>query len=83
MTESTGHTEPLLVCAPLRFEARAVRRGLRDSARAAGSGRRAARRGAPEVLRAGYGPAGACRSGGTLPGNENRWVRQMKLQESW
>ena len=37
------------MCAPLRFEARAVRRGLRD-ARAAGSGRRAARRGAPEVL---------------------------------
>jgi 4-hydroxy-3-methylbut-2-enyl diphosphate reductase len=59
MTESTGHTEPLLVCAPLRFEARAVRRGLRDSARAAGSGRRAARRGAPEVLRAGYGAAKA------------------------
>ena len=59
MTESTGHTDPLLVCAPLRFEARAVRRGLRDSARAAGSGRRAARRGAPEVLRAGYGAAKA------------------------
>ena len=30
MTESTGQTDPLLVCAPLRFEARAVRRGLRD-----------------------------------------------------
>src|SRR6201994_4132258 len=64
MTESTGQTDPLLVCAPLRFEARAVRRGLRDSARAAGRGpagrgRRAARRGAPEVLRVGYGPARA------------------------
>src|SRR6202012_2301000 len=59
MTESTGQSDPLLVCAPLRFEARAVRRGLRDSARAAGRGRRAARRGAPEVLRAGYGPARA------------------------
>jgi 4-hydroxy-3-methylbut-2-enyl diphosphate reductase len=52
-------TDPLLVCAPLRFEARAVRRGLRDSARAAGSGRRAARAAAPAVLRTGYGPARA------------------------
>ncbi|HEX4255127.1 MAG TPA: 4-hydroxy-3-methylbut-2-enyl diphosphate reductase [Streptosporangiaceae bacterium] len=52
-------TDPLLVCAPLRFEARAVRRGLRDSARAAGSGRRAARAAAPGVLRIGYGPARA------------------------
>ncbi|HEY6500332.1 MAG TPA: 4-hydroxy-3-methylbut-2-enyl diphosphate reductase [Streptosporangiaceae bacterium] len=50
-------TDPLIVCAPLRFEARAVRRGLRDSARAAGSGRRAARAAAPAVLRTGYGPA--------------------------
>ena len=33
----TGTTRaPLLVCAPLLFEARAVRRGLRDSARAGG-----------------------------------------------
>jgi 4-hydroxy-3-methylbut-2-enyl diphosphate reductase len=52
-------TDPLLVCAPLRFEARAVRRGLRDSARAAGSGRRAARAAVPAVLRTGYGPARA------------------------
>jgi 4-hydroxy-3-methylbut-2-enyl diphosphate reductase len=52
-------TDPLLVCAPLRFEARAVRRGLRDSARAAGRGRRAARAAAPAVLRTGYGPARA------------------------
>ncbi|HEX4257012.1 MAG TPA: hypothetical protein VH089_18110 [Streptosporangiaceae bacterium] len=59
MTEPTGPVDPLLVCAPLRFEARAVRRGLRDSARAAGSSRRAARRGAPEVLRTGYGAAKA------------------------
>jgi 4-hydroxy-3-methylbut-2-enyl diphosphate reductase len=59
MTESTGPVEPLLVCAPLRFEARAVRRGLRDSARAAGGSRRAARATAPTVLRTGYGPARA------------------------
>src|SRR6201999_966190 len=52
-------TDPLLVCAPLRFEARAVRRGLRDSARAAGSGRRAARAAAPAVVRTGYGPTRA------------------------
>ena len=49
---------PLLVCAPLRFEARAVRRGLRDG----DSGDSGAGRGAgpgiadsPTVLRTGYG----------------------------
>jgi 4-hydroxy-3-methylbut-2-enyl diphosphate reductase len=52
-------TDPLLVCAPLRFEARAVRRGLRDSAKAAGSSRRAARAATPDVLRTGYGPTRA------------------------
>jgi 4-hydroxy-3-methylbut-2-enyl diphosphate reductase len=45
---------PLLVCAPLRVEARAVRRGLRDSARAGGaSGRDGAD--AASVVRTGYG----------------------------
>jgi len=46
-------TEPMLVCAPLRLEARAVGRGLRDSGRAAGAGRGAQ---PPTVLRTGYGP---------------------------
>jgi 4-hydroxy-3-methylbut-2-enyl diphosphate reductase len=45
---------PLLVCAPLRFEARAVRRGLRDSARA-GGGPAAGGTEAASVLRTGYG----------------------------
>ncbi|HLH57779.1 MAG TPA: 4-hydroxy-3-methylbut-2-enyl diphosphate reductase [Streptosporangiaceae bacterium] len=55
-----GDQPPLLVCAPLRVEARAVRRGLRDSARA---GSRATGSQAPagdgaagaSVLRTGYG----------------------------
>ena len=51
---------PLLVCAPLRFEARAVRRGLRDSARAGGgTGRSDA--GSPTVMRTGYGSVRAAR----------------------
>ncbi len=49
-----GGSAPLLVCAPLRFEARAVRRGLRDgdSGADSGAGRRIAD---PTVLRTGYG----------------------------
>ncbi|MGO9781357.1 MAG: 4-hydroxy-3-methylbut-2-enyl diphosphate reductase, partial [Streptosporangiaceae bacterium] len=42
---------PLLVCAPLRFEARAVRRGLRDGDSGAGRGIADS----PTVLRTGYG----------------------------
>ena len=34
-------TDPLLICAPMRIEARAIRQGLRGSA--------------PEVVRTGYG----------------------------
>jgi 4-hydroxy-3-methylbut-2-en-1-yl diphosphate reductase len=57
----TGTTRaPLLVCAPLRFEARAVRRGLRDSARA-GDGASRAGPDSPTVMRTGYGPARAAR----------------------
>ena len=59
---------PLLVCAPLRFEARAVRRGLRDgdsgdrdSGADSGAGRGIAD--TPTVLRTGYG---AKRSAGRL-----------------
>jgi 4-hydroxy-3-methylbut-2-en-1-yl diphosphate reductase len=44
---------PLLVCAPLRFEARAVRRGLRDSARASSGAAGGAE--TRSVLRTGYG----------------------------
>ena len=51
---------PLLVCAPLLFEARAVRRGLRDSARA-GGGASGADEYPPTVMRTGYGPARAAR----------------------
>ncbi len=51
---------PLLVCAPLLFEARAVRRGLRDSARA-GGGASGADAHPPTVMRTGYGPARAAR----------------------
>ena len=51
---------PLLVCAPLLFEARAVRRGLRDSARA-GGGASGAGADPPTVMRTGYGPARAAR----------------------
>ena len=51
---------PLLVCAPLLFEARAVRRGLRDSARAGGGASRADAD-PPTVMRTGYGPARAAR----------------------
>ena len=46
---------PLLVCAPLRVEARAVRRGLRDSARAAGTTGRDDAGDAASVVRTGYG----------------------------
>ncbi|HYZ54779.1 MAG TPA: 4-hydroxy-3-methylbut-2-enyl diphosphate reductase [Streptosporangiaceae bacterium] len=47
---------PLLVCAPLRVEARAVKRGLRDSARAARPVRPSAGAAdASSVLRTGYG----------------------------
>ena len=46
---------PLLVCAPLRVEARAVRRGLRDSARAAGTTGRDGAGDAASVVRTGYG----------------------------
>ena len=44
----------LLVCAPLRLEARAVRRGLRSAGRAG-----AGRAGAGRVVATGYGPARA------------------------
>jgi 4-hydroxy-3-methylbut-2-enyl diphosphate reductase len=47
---------PLLVCTPLRAEAQAVRRGLRDSAKAADGVSGAD---APTVLRTGYGAARA------------------------
>jgi 4-hydroxy-3-methylbut-2-enyl diphosphate reductase len=46
---------PLLVCAPLRVEARAVRRGLRDSARTAGAAGRDGAGQAASVVRTGYG----------------------------
>jgi 4-hydroxy-3-methylbut-2-enyl diphosphate reductase len=46
---------PLLVCAPLRVEARAVRRGLRDSAQAAGTAGRDDAGDAASVVRTGYG----------------------------
>jgi 4-hydroxy-3-methylbut-2-enyl diphosphate reductase len=46
---------PLLVCAPLRVEARAVRRGLRDSARDAGAAGRDGAGEAASVVRTGYG----------------------------
>ncbi len=49
---------PLLVCAPLRFEARAVRRGLRDGDSGDSGAGRGAVRGiadSPTVLRTGYG----------------------------
>ncbi len=49
---------PLLVCAPLRFEARAVRRGLRDSARA-GGGTSRDDADTPTVIRTGYGSSRA------------------------
>src|SRR5438105_1229630 len=64
--EST--TGPLLVCAPLRFEARAVRRGLRDSARADdGSSRPGAE--SPTVMRTGYGrPRAASQAEKLRPG---------------
>ncbi len=43
-------TDPLLICAPMRIEARAIRRGLRSSASP------------PQILRTGYGPARAARA---------------------
>ena len=46
---------PLLVCAPLRFEARAVRRGLRDGDSGADSGAGRGIADTPTVLRTGYG----------------------------
>ena len=45
-------TDPLLICAPMRIEARAIRRGLRSSASSAETSRADP---APEVLRTGYG----------------------------
>jgi 4-hydroxy-3-methylbut-2-en-1-yl diphosphate reductase len=49
-----GSEDPLLICSPLRIEARAVRRGLRGSADP------------PHVLRTGYGPARAAKQAGQL-----------------
>ncbi len=47
-------TEELLICAPMRIEARAVRRGLRDSTGATG------------ITRSGYGPRRAAERAGEL-----------------
>jgi 4-hydroxy-3-methylbut-2-en-1-yl diphosphate reductase len=45
-------TDPLLICAPMRIEARAIRRGLRSSASSAETLRTGS---VPEVLRTGWG----------------------------
>src|SRR5260370_25556034 len=47
-------TDPLLICAPLRIEARAIRRGLRASINP------------PEVLRTGYGTTRAAERAGEI-----------------
>ncbi len=49
----------LLVCAPLRLEARAVRRGLRGAAQAGAAQAGAGQAGAGRVVATGYGPARA------------------------
>ncbi|MGH3258568.1 MAG: 4-hydroxy-3-methylbut-2-enyl diphosphate reductase [Streptosporangiaceae bacterium] len=54
MTDETGLTSPPLICAPLRIEARAVRRGLRGSDHP------------PQVLRTGYGITRAARQAGAI-----------------
>ncbi len=54
-------TQNLLICAPMRIEARAVRRGLRDSTGATGITGSAA-----EVLRTGYGSRRAADRAGEL-----------------
>ena len=45
-------TDPLLICAPMRIEVRAIRRGLRSSASSAETLRTGS---VPEVLRTGWG----------------------------
>src|SRR5580700_1762417 len=52
-------TDPLLICAPMRIEARAIRRGLRSSASSAEIGRTDS---VTEVLRTGYGTTRATRA---------------------
>ncbi|HJY95917.1 MAG TPA: hypothetical protein VJ371_13255, partial [Streptosporangiaceae bacterium] len=47
-------TDPLLICAPLRIEARAIRRGLRDLPDP------------PAVIRTGYGTTRAAQQAGRL-----------------
>jgi 4-hydroxy-3-methylbut-2-en-1-yl diphosphate reductase len=64
MTDETGLTSPPLICAPLRIEARAVRRGLRGSDNP------------PEVLRTGYGTTRAARQAG---GMSQRSFGQMMI----
>ena len=51
----------LTVCAPLRIEARAVRRGLRDAGETA-------RPADTQLIRTGYGPVRAAAAAATLPG---------------
>ena len=63
MTE-TGPPSPPLICAPLRIEARAIRRGLRDSQTP------------PEVLRTGYGTTRAARQ---AEGMSQRSFGQMMI----
>jgi len=52
-------TDPLLICAPMRIEARAIRRGLRSSASSAEIGRNGS---VPEVLRTGWGTTRAAQA---------------------
>jgi 4-hydroxy-3-methylbut-2-enyl diphosphate reductase len=59
----------LTVCAPLRIEARAVRRGLRD-ARLSDAGGPAAPGGHIQVIRTGYGPVRAAAAAAGLTGAE-------------
>ena len=62
-------TDRLLICAPMRIEARAIRRGLRAGSRLlrAGSTPAVLRTGStPAVLRTGYGTARAADRAGEL-----------------
>jgi 4-hydroxy-3-methylbut-2-enyl diphosphate reductase len=56
----------LLVCAPLRLEARAIRRGLRDAAQAGAAQAGAAQIVAGQVVATGYGPRRASAQAATL-----------------
>src|SRR6266566_3871574 len=53
-------TDPLLICAPMRIEARAIRQGLRAGAEVVRTGS------APTVLRTGYGTTRAAERAGEL-----------------